>query len=464
LKRAYQFYVMALSKSFRLQAYPTLQDFLSSRMRHEAAIVFSPELGSPLLADRHEPLLYPVWGGAIHDFHNLRELVPRLRDNERLLMTCESDQSILQWIDPTRTAQFEMLRYPIDTSCFFKMPTSQAKMSLGLHPEQRVVGFVAKLIPEKNLHVFLDLLAQLRSAPESKDVIGVIVGDFWKDYPGLNDGNYREFILSRLEKLELSGHVKLLPSSLELSQLNIVYNAMDVLVHPTMCVDENFGYVPLEALACGTPVVATAYGGLKDSVEDSGGSLLEPTWLSLSGIRADWASMLNKVKLVLADGELSRKMRREGPRYVRKHLATAAACRTLEAIVLRAIRHRPSDVSGNARPWVPTVVTDRRVTHKFEKWNSVAVPVGAYVSSDLPIVTPRSLLRTVADLVIGARGAIRINDPVWSASIKVSKKQRDVLSFIGKDGMAASRLLRRGSSLSELQELVRLGVLTCAPV
>jgi D-inositol-3-phosphate glycosyltransferase len=49
-------------------------------------------------------------------------------------------------------------------------------------------------------------------------------------------------------------------------QLPLYYNAADVCAFPSFY--ESFGLVPLESLACGTPVVATEVGDLKHIILD----------------------------------------------------------------------------------------------------------------------------------------------------------------------------------------------------
>ena len=51
-----------------------------------------------------------------------------------------------------------------------------------------------------------------------------------------------------------------------------IYNATDVSVVPSRV--EPFGLVAIEALACGTPVVATNAGGLPDFITDDVGALV----------------------------------------------------------------------------------------------------------------------------------------------------------------------------------------------
>ena len=45
------------------------------------------------------------------------------------------------------------------------------------------------------------------------------------------------------------------------------YNAADILVYP--CIYAGFGLPPLEAMACGTPVLATPVGAISDFIKDA---------------------------------------------------------------------------------------------------------------------------------------------------------------------------------------------------
>jgi glycosyltransferase involved in cell wall biosynthesis len=74
---------------------------------------------------------------------------------------------------------------------------------------------------------------------------------------------------ARLEKLarQIGVEAKLEFHRSDRSQLSKAYSAADVLVFPSEW-EEPFGLVPLEAMACGTPVVATGMGGSSEFLVD----------------------------------------------------------------------------------------------------------------------------------------------------------------------------------------------------
>jgi len=90
-----------------------------------------------------------------------------------------------------------------------------------------------------------------------------------------------------------------------------LYSAARVFVCPS--VYEPFGIINLEAMACSTPVVASAVGGIKEVViPGETGFLVEP---------ADPAALAEKVNLLLSDRSLAEKMGRQGRRRVEEHFS-----------------------------------------------------------------------------------------------------------------------------------------------
>ena len=105
------------------------------------------------------------------------------------------------------------------------------------------LGFVGRLSPEKNVRMLVDIERALVAAGR-REFVFTIVGD----------GVERDWLRSRLERAQFAG--VLLGDALARA-----YAAMDVFVFPSE--SDTFGNVVLEALASGTPVVATRTGGPK---------------------------------------------------------------------------------------------------------------------------------------------------------------------------------------------------------
>jgi glycosyltransferase involved in cell wall biosynthesis len=85
------------------------------------------------------------------------------------------------------------------------------------------------------------------------------------DLVGRGDTEYRRHLDTVVNELGLVGRVRF--DAVPRAELRSRYLAADVLVFPSEW-DEPFGLVPLEAMACGTPVVATGTGGSGEFLAD----------------------------------------------------------------------------------------------------------------------------------------------------------------------------------------------------
>jgi L-malate glycosyltransferase len=133
------------------------------------------------------------------------------------------------------------------------------RQSLGVAPDAPVIGAVGRLTPVKGLTYFLEAAQRiLRKEPRARFVI-------------LGDGELRAELIAQSVRLGLDGRVRLLGSR---SDVYDIVAAMDVFVMPSL--DEGTPMALLEAMALGTPVVASEVGGSPDVVTDRGTGLLVP--------------------------------------------------------------------------------------------------------------------------------------------------------------------------------------------
>ena len=138
-------------------------------------------------------------------------------------------------------------------------PESQeALRRYGIDPDRRFLLYVGGLSPHKNLPRLIEAFAS--GAP--KDVDLVLVGDtgdvFLTHVPVLREA---------VKRFGLDGRVNFtgfVPDA-DLAHLD---NRAYALVHPSLM--EGFGLPPLEAMACGTPVIASRAGSLPEVIGDAG--------------------------------------------------------------------------------------------------------------------------------------------------------------------------------------------------
>lgn len=116
---------------------------------------------------------------------------------------------------------------------------------------ERFILFVGTIEPRKNLATLLDAWAMLSNRPDL-----VIVGAWGWNYEPIKD---------RLGRLGSAIHHI---EGLDPAELPAVYNLARVLAHPAWY--EGFGLPPLEAMACGTPVVVSDRSSLPEVVGDAG--------------------------------------------------------------------------------------------------------------------------------------------------------------------------------------------------
>jgi glycosyltransferase involved in cell wall biosynthesis/SAM-dependent methyltransferase len=147
--------------------------------------------------------------------------------------------------------------------------------------------FVGSLEPRKNLKTLLEAYATYIKAPPGRDLLVIAGAKGW-----LNDE-----ITQMVSALGLEGQVKLLGYVQE-SDLRVLYSATKLFVYPSLY--EGFGLPPLEAMACGAPVITSNTSALPEVAGDAA-LLIDPR-------NSD--ELCQAMQRVLCDDDLRMRMRR----------------------------------------------------------------------------------------------------------------------------------------------------------
>ena len=158
----------------------------------------------------------------------------------------------------------------VDSRLILSADPDRARRRLRLQG-RRVVLFCGRLEPLKGGDTLVDAVAALTADPAFDDVTVLVIGDDSGD--GRSGGGERTRLQERVRSSGVGDRVLFL-GAVPHDEVGDYYALADVCVVPSRT--ESFGLVALEAQSLGTPVVASAVGGLTEIVEDGVTGILVP--------------------------------------------------------------------------------------------------------------------------------------------------------------------------------------------
>ena len=156
-----------------------------------------------------------------------------------------------------------------DLENFRIIPKMEARKQLGLEPTEQIILYVGRFDPCKGIETLVRAVA-MSQAKAKGNVRLVMAGGSDAE---LEDGQERQRIEQIVQEVGLTEQT-IFAGRLGHDVLPLYYAAADVCVIPSHY--EPFGLVAIEAMACGTPVVASDVGGLKFTVIPEETGLLVP--------------------------------------------------------------------------------------------------------------------------------------------------------------------------------------------
>lgn len=225
-----------------------------------------------------------------------------VRGADRVVAECPQDRLDLLRLYGADDRRIVTVPCGVDLKEFAPVDRAQARRRLGLAPDDFVVLQLGRLVPRKGVDNVVQALAQLRHIPKLKLLI--VGGDAAEPDEVLTPE------IGRLRALAREGGVAdrvIFTGQRRREQLPACYCAADVFV--TTPWYEPFGITPLEAMACGVPVIGAAVGGVKFSVADGVTGFHVPP--------RDPAALAARIEQLHAQPALARALGRAGIRRVR---------------------------------------------------------------------------------------------------------------------------------------------------
>jgi D-inositol-3-phosphate glycosyltransferase len=266
----------------------------------------------------------------VHMFHTLGEMKNRIAASEeekegayrldgerrvlaradRIVAATLAELAQLQWLYKADMRKITVIPPGVDTSHFYPIPADEARQYIGIPKDNRMVLFVGRIEPLKGVDTLIRAMCSiscLRASEKGKPADLVIIGGEPEAAPEAMTAEMAR--LQQLCKNLCLDRVVVFLGKRGQDTLPYYYSAADVLVMPSHY--ESFGMVALEAMACGTPVIASQVGGLAFLVQDGVTGFHVPD--------GDTDALCDKLSLLLGDPALRLQMGQQAADYARSY-------------------------------------------------------------------------------------------------------------------------------------------------
>ena len=223
------------------------------------------EFGIPFVVTFHAlGAVRQLHQGACDEFPKDRNLIESeiVADADAILAECPQDAKDLGTFYGALPQKLRLVPCGFDPEQFSPMDNAAARKVLGIAQDEPLLLHIGRMVPRKGVATVIEALARLRDQYNVVARLLIVGGE------SDNDDTSRTPEIGRLKALadvhSVSDKVTFVGRRRP-NQLRQYYSAADLFI--TTPWYEPFGITPIEAMACGTPVLGSAVGGIKYTVQ-----------------------------------------------------------------------------------------------------------------------------------------------------------------------------------------------------
>ena len=190
---------------------------------------------------------------------------------DHIIAECPQDEEDLLRLYNADPARITIIPCGFDPVEFFPISKALARVALGFAPEERVILQLGRMVPRKGVDNVIRGFARLLRDHRIAARLAIVGGDSEEPDPRITPEIGR---LRAIAAEEGVAELVTFAGRRGREALKYYYSAADVFV--TTPWYEPFGITPVEAMACGTPVVGANVGGIKFTVRDGETGYLVP--------------------------------------------------------------------------------------------------------------------------------------------------------------------------------------------
>jgi D-inositol-3-phosphate glycosyltransferase len=258
-----------------------LSGLVAHRLKHERDM--------PFVSTFHTLARVKAEGGDLEPEWRERAEAEIIGCADAICVSCTEEERQFRRLYGDPLGRIEVVAPAVEHAFFAPGDRAGARAALELPNDTPVILFVGRIQPLKAPDVAVRALAAL----QRRDALLLIVGGASGSD---GDGEVRR-LRALIDELDVADRVRFVaPQPHHI--LSTYYRAADAVIVPSR--SESFGLVALEASACGTPVVASAVGGLLTLVDHGESGFLVPD--------RDPAQFARHLDQLLADPRLAQSM------------------------------------------------------------------------------------------------------------------------------------------------------------
>jgi D-inositol-3-phosphate glycosyltransferase len=232
------------------------------------------ELGIPFVITFHAlGRVRRVYQGKSDNFPDIRFEIEDsiIAAADRIIAECPQDKEDLTHLYQADPGRVTIVPAGFDPQEMQPIDKIAARRQLGLPENERIILQLGRVVPRKGIDTVIHGLARLVRDYGIQACLLIVGGESEDPDPTTTPELERLMQIARREKV--SGRVSFVGRR-QRDILKYYYSAADIFVSTPWY--EPFGITPLEAMACGTPVVGAAVGGIKYTVVDGKTGFLVP--------------------------------------------------------------------------------------------------------------------------------------------------------------------------------------------
>jgi D-inositol-3-phosphate glycosyltransferase len=210
-----------------------------------------------------------------------------VKQSDHIMVSNQREKVQMIWTYGVPTDKISVIPCGVDPALFRQRDPAQSKRHLGL-PDKRYILFVGRIDPVKGIDTLLKAIKVLKQKLATVHNVHLLIIGGDTDHADSPTGSEMHKLKQLTATLGINNMVTFLGSQRQ-DQLPYFYSAAEVCILPSRY--ESFGMVALEAMACGTPVIASKVGGLSSFIQNDVSGLLIP--------EGDEVSLAEKIHLLL---------------------------------------------------------------------------------------------------------------------------------------------------------------------